>query len=574
MQPTVNPSRPPAWRSTRLGWLCRPAIRPWQFLLLYTAYTALAFQWPTWAFAAQHLDLSGPEGWRTLGSLALLLGLLMHLALGLPALLSLRLLKALAVLLLLANGLVTYFMHSYQVVMDVEMMGNVLRTRPGEASDLLHPSMLLWMGLLSGLPAWWVWRLRWVRSRRRVQALQWAAALAAASLWLYLNAATWLWLDRHMSRIGAMTPPWSYLVNGARFLHRERLAQRPLALLPALAADANTAGGPRRVVVLVIGESARAANFSLYGYERETNPLLRRQAVEVLPARACASYTTAALACMLSAQGNEVDDHPPEESLPSYLHRHGVDVEWRSNNFGEPRMTVSSRVSATELAQACDQHAQPSEQDQTLCKQARERSFDGNLLLGLERRILASGSRQVLIVMHQTGSHGPVYHEKYPQAAEAFKPACKTVSLGACPPGTLLNAYDNSIVYTDALLSQIIDRLRSLADWHSTLIYISDHGESLGEGGLYLHGTPAALAPKVQMDIPFLIWRSHGTGEPAPGPRRRAGAYGHDNVFHTVLGALDRRGGAYRAERDLGAAPGPYPAPTAHTVHPQPVAKP
>lgn len=566
--------------------LTRPTLQPWQFLLLYTAYTAVAFQWPTFAYAAAQLNLATVEGWRTLATLAVLLTLLMVLLLGLPLLVSRRVSKLLAVLLLVGNGVASYFVHTYQVVLNVDMMGNVFNTRVDEASALFHPSMLAWVGVLSGLPAWWVWRVEWAPHRRWVRVGHWALGVALAAAWLYLNAASWLWLDRHMSRIGSMTPPWSYVVNSVRFVQREQAAKRPVALLPDLAPDA-ASDTRKRVVVLVIGESARAANFSLYGYSRPTNPLLSQLPIEVLQARACASYTTAALACMLSPRGAKVDEHPPEETLPAYLYRHGVDVEWRSNNFGEPRMTVTSRLQKGELLQRCDDPAQAlSDLDRAWCSRPRDWAFDAALLLGLEQRIASSNSPRVLIVLHQAGSHGPAYHDKVPPGTETFTPVCKSVNLGSCSSGTLMNAYDNSIVHTDALLAEITTRLGRLKDWDSTLMYVSDHGESLGEGGLYLHGTPAALAPDVQMDIPFLIWRSKlgvkaaaasqapataaqasaastGTAAGAPLAGRREGRYSHDQVFHTVMGALGLRSGAYRAEQDVF-----QPEPLAHAPLP------
>ena len=550
-------------RSRLARWITRPTLQPWQFLLLYTAYTAAVFQWPTFAYAAAQLNLATVEGWRTLATLGVLLTLLMILLLGVPLLLSRRIVKLVAVFLLVGNGVASYFAHTYQVVLSVDMMGNVFNTRLDEASALFHPALLGWVGVWALLPSWWVWRVQWTTHGRWVRVAHWALGFALAAAWLYLNASSWLWLDRHMSRIGSMTPPWSYVVNGVRFMQRERAASRPLALLQDLAAPAHAEAG-RRVVVLVIGESARAANFSLYGYARPTNPQLSRLPVEVLRARACASYTTAALACMLSHRGAKADDHPPEETLPAYLHRHGVDVEWRSNNFGEPRMTINSRLQKGDLLKRCDDPAaRLSDLDQALCSLPRDGAFDGALLLGLEERIEASNSPRVLIVLHQAGSHGPAYFEKYPATLETFRPVCKSVNLGSCPSGTLLNAYDNSIVHTDALLAEITKRLGRLRGWSSTLIYVSDHGESLGEAGLYLHGTPAALAPDVQMDIPFLIWRSSkaaaASGPALPGvpaqtltrPQTREGAYSHDHVFHTVMGALGLRSGVYRADQDV-----------------------
>lgn len=535
-------------------------LKPWQFLLAYTAFTAAAFQAPTFFFALSRLDVDSVDGWRTLATLAVLLALLMHALVGLPLLLSRRLAKLVALLLLPANALASYFAYSYGVVLSADMMGNVFRTSVQEAAALVEPVLLVWIGAFAVLPGWWLWQLRWAPDRRSERVAIWCCGLVGGGLFLYLNASSWLWLDRHMSRIGAMTPPWSYLINGGRFLLRERDAAQPLARLPDLVMPGRSAApsdeatalraATRRAVVLVIGESARAANFALYGYGRPTNPALRKLPVWVLPARACASYTTAALACMLSARGHAVSAHPPEETLPSYLHRHGVDVEWRTNNFGEPRMEVGTRLGKAELLDRCDRGDVQGPDDRALCQRPREGAFDDVLLLNLEHRIRASAGDQVLIVLHQAGSHGPAYHEKYPRDQEVFSPACKTVMPSRCPSGALVNAYDNSIRHTDRLLAELVGRLRRLGTWDATLIYVSDHGESLGEGGLYLHGTPAALAPDVQLDIPFLIWRSRSSHEGA-GPRVLPGVFSHDHVFHTVLGALGLRSGAYRADLDV-----------------------
>lgn len=311
-------------------------LTPWQFLLVYTAFTAAAFQAPTFAFAFQSLDVDAFDGWRTLATLAVLLALLMHLLVGLPLLLSRRLAKLIAVLLLPANALASYFAHHYGVMLSAGMMGNVFQTNVQEAAALFEPLMLGWLVVFAVLPGWWIWQLRWRPDRPLGRCGVWAIGLVAAGVFLYLNASSWLWLDQHLSRLGAMTPPWSYLVNGSRFLWREHAASEPRTLLPDLAAPEAAAGpaagmpgdpgGVRQAVVLVIGESARAASFSLYGYGRPTNPALSRAPLLVLPARACATHTTAALACMLSARGRRVASHPPEETLPGYLHRHGVDV--------------------------------------------------------------------------------------------------------------------------------------------------------------------------------------------------------------------------------------------------------
>jgi lipid A ethanolaminephosphotransferase len=293
-------------------------------------------------------------------------------------------------------------------------------------------------------------------------------------------------------------------------------------------------------VILVIGEAARAQNFALYGYDRPTNPLLAEAGVVALRnATACATYTTAAVRCILSNVDSESAFSTRYEPLPTYLQRHGVDVIWRSRNFGEPRIKVQSYQKATELAATCTGER---------CK------YDEVLLSGLEQRIRDSSSRRVFVVIHQTGSHGPAYYTRYPAEFERFKPVCKSVELSHCSPQELVNAYDNTILYEDYFLHQTIGLLKTLEHTSALLIYISDHGESLGEFGLYLHGVPYSVAPDVQKDIPFIVWMSDEF------IRRKAveasrlesqSRHSQRDVFHSVMGAFSMRSDAYAAGFDI-----------------------
>lgn len=528
----------------------QPTLHHWQFVGIFAAYNGLMFQRATFSYAINHLDLTTIDSWLTLTALLVLLVFLMIGLLGLSLLISEKLLKCLAICLLIASSTSSYFMHAYKIVLDVSMMGNVLNTQIDEAVALLNADLFIWVGFFGLIPSWWIWRLSFQCCPYWKKVLQLALALTACAVWLYLNAPSWLWLDRHMSRIGSMTPPWSYLVNSIRYLDRERLNQQPQITLVDLDSERNPG---KRAVVLVIGESARSANFSLYGYNRLTNPKLGELPIEVFRARACATYTTASLACILSHRGQSVDRYPPEEVLPTYLQRQGVDVQWRSNNFGEPRMFIESRVKNADLLNRC-LDSTISKLDQSICDLPRAGAFDAALLLGLERRIESSNSSLVFIVIHQAGSHGPAYFEKYPASQTWFTPDCRTVNLHNCTTTMLVNAYDNSIRHTDSLLAEIIARLSSLKEWDSMMIYVSDHGESLGESGLYLHGAPSTIAPNVQMEIPFLVWRSsrnQGTYGQTMKPILRDGVFSHDHVFHTVIGALGLRGGVYREEKDL-----------------------
>jgi lipid A ethanolaminephosphotransferase len=226
-------------------------------------------------------------------------------------------------------------------------------------------------------------------------------------------------------------------------------------------------------------------------------------------------------------------------------------VIWRTNNFGEPPLKVSRYDTADEIRKSCKQD----------CVRL---DYDEVLLHGLDE-ILRNGKpdTKTLIVLHQGGSHGPQYAKKYPPEFERFKPTCQSVELQKCSSSELINAYDNTIVYTDDVLHRVIGLLKSVKDRPSAMLYMSDHGESLGEGGLYLHGVPMALAPEVQFTVPLLVWTSDEFAKRG-GSTKRPSSFGnrlsHDVIFHSVMGAMGLRSAIYVPEDDLFQSTPPAPA--------------
>jgi lipid A ethanolaminephosphotransferase len=330
--------------------------------------------------------------------------------------------------------------------------------------------------------------------------------------------------------------PWSYVINAARYQTEKMMQSRTLEQLP----PAHFVSQGKTVVVLVIGESARAANFSLYGYARQTDPLLAEAgAIAIRNAHSCATYTTASIQCMLAHVDTSSTLIHNYESLPSYLQSNGVDVIWISNNWGEPPLKVGTYLKASEVRGDCKDVG---------CQ------LDEGMLTGLAERIAKTPNDKVFIVLHQSGSHGPDYYNHYSADAEKFTPACRSVQVQDCSSEELVNAYDNTIVYTDRFLSKTITLLRSLPNTSTMMMYASDHGESLGEHGLYLHGTPYSLAPDVQKDIPYIVWMSHAfkqkktlSADAALGHAQHA----HETIFHSVMGAFDMRSEIYKPQLDI-----------------------
>lgn len=530
-----------AWPIAAL--LRRPKVAPPILISAIAVLNSAIYHAPLFAFASARLEVRSFGGILTMASLFVLPTFVTALVLALVCLVSRRLLKPLCMLFAILNACALYFIHAYGILLDKTMMGNVLNTNVAEATTLWHPNLLVYL-VAFGLGPCLVLAAIQTRPISRLRLTGFASLLLVAGVvWIYAASSTWLWIDKHARSIGGLILPWSYTINFVRYKNAQWALTRQAAPLP----DARFTNDAKTVVILVIGESARARNFSLYGYPRATNPILSASgAVPLASTHACATYTTEALLCILSPDEPGMRLAGATELLPSYLHRHGIDVIWRTNNWGEPPLKIGTYQRAADLQANCQG---------TMC------THDDLLLSGLARLVRDSASRKVFVVLHQSGSHGPSYATKYPSTFEVFRPVCNSVDLGQCTPESLVNAYDNTILYTDHVVGRAIDLLKSMDDVSATLLYISDHGESLGEHGLYLHGTPVAIAPEVQTIVPFVVWmseafqRRHGVDAAR---LSRATTHSHANVFHSVMGAFGMHSSIYVSRLDiyaLGARP-------------------
>jgi lipid A ethanolaminephosphotransferase len=506
------------------------------FILAIALANAALYQGPLYTYATTNLDTASLNGLLTLATLFLLVVFVTTVLLSLVSLVSYRLLKPLCMLVAVGNAVALYFLQAYRVVLDKTMMGNVFNTNVAEAGSFLNVKLLLYLLLFGVLPCWLLTRVRIERTRALRRVLFLFLVVLMGSGWFYANAKTWLWIDKNASRLGGMILPWSYVFNTSRYYVDQRMAAREQTPLPAATALSDR----KTIVFLVIGESARAKNFSLYGYQRNTNPRLAQTGVVTLPnSQACATYTTAALLCILSHVDTSRQLISVYEPLPSYLARQGIDVIWRTNNWGEPPLKVQTYQRAEELRRDCQGEA---------C------GYDEVLLHALEQRVRSSARNKIFVVLHQAGSHGPSYYTKYPKQFEAFKPVCRSVDLQQCSNEELVNAYDNTILYTDYFVDRAISLLKNFTETATMLMYVSDHGESLGEYGLYLHGTPFSVAPDVQKNIPFLIWMSDAFKRDkglAGAQIIRRTAYSEAYVFHSIMGAFDLQGEIYQRQFDL-----------------------
>ncbi len=496
------------------------------FALLLSAFTVVAYHYPFFSAVVNNTE-------RDFNGMVLITGGLLVLMLALDFFFYYLLLfagrfvgKCILALTFIADAISLYFINTYNVWITDKMMGNVFNTQYSEASEFFTWQGVLYFLLLGLLPAVFVFAKKvdygsWKRFGANI-----GASLAITLAVVVANANNTLWVDRNSTEIGSLLMPWSCTVNSVRYYAAQKKRNAKEILLP----DAKIATPGKDVCILIIGESARSMNFSLYGYHRKTNPYTEGDSVVALTARAADTYTTAGVKAIL--------DHKPTgklyEILPNYMNRSGVDVTWRTSNWGEPPVHIEKYHKFKKLKQTYPEAAG---------------DYDEMLLAGLKEEIQANDKDKLLIILHTSTSHGPTYNTKYPKEFETFTPVCQTVEAAKQNQAELINAYDNSIIYTDWLIHSAIALLRDIPERRSCLLYVSDHGESLGENNLYMHGVPAKIAPREQLEIPFIVWTSDTSL--TIDPKQEVGQY---HVFHSVMRFLGIDSPIYNPELDIFAA--------------------
>ncbi|NEX59605.1 phosphoethanolamine transferase [Noviherbaspirillum galbum] len=491
--------------------------------------------------------------------LAYLFFLMLLLVLGHAGALALvpgrKALMAVSALLFPLASMAAYCADTFGVAIDREMLRNIGGTDQAEALALFGPRLAGYVIGLGALPVLLVARSRIAPLPRRREWRDRAAVIGSALLLAAFMLAAFGQQVRELAyrqqALHYLLVPAAALQGMADLIRDDRLAaDEAPADARAWSAKQEPPSARPLLVFFVIGETARHANFQLGGYSRPTNPELQAlgNVYYFGKTEACATSTAVSVPCMLSPLDRANFSMARARQVPNALDAlqgAGVDVRWRSNNSGG--RDSSARVADVHLADAehdprCQRGACP----------------DEVLLDGLEQT-LAGLAGDAVIVFHTMGSHGPAYHARttYPPGQEPFRPACRQSQPRDCTREELLNAYDNTIHYTDHFLGTLVRTLqRQAARFDTALVYVSDHGESLGERGIYLHSAPAAIAPEEQRHIPLLLWTSPGflrRQALAPGclDAVRQKPASHDNIYHTLLGAMQVRSGWYRDDLDL-----------------------
>jgi len=480
-----------------------------------------------------------------LGSLVLVFG-------GIPVLLFSLVcfrptIKPVLIITLLISSFASYFMDSYNVIIDSTMLQNIVKTDMAEALDLISLKLILYVTVLGIVPALFVYNvkiayadpLREIVSRTKLFVLTLATAIAVVLIFGGFYASFF----REHKSLRYYANPSSYLYATAKYVRA--MIKKDSLPLKQVGTDAKipSTDVDRELIIFVVGETARADRFSLNGYARETNPFLKKEEViSFTNYWACGTSTAISVPCMFSIyKESEYDDAKAQatENVLDVLQHAGVHVLWLDNNSDS--RGVALRVpyidyKIPENNPVCDVE----------CR-------DEGMLSHIQTYIEEHQQGDIFIVLHQMGNHGPAYYKRYPPAFEKFLPACRTNQLENCSKDEIDNAYDNAILYTDYFLSKVIGLLKqNSAKFESAMFYVSDHGESLGENGVYLHGMPNFIAPDAQRRVPAIMWFGNNFKEKVSSLVKKKGRkYSHDNVIHTILGFMEIKTSVYEEAMDI-----------------------
>jgi lipid A ethanolaminephosphotransferase len=438
---------------------------------------------------------------------------------------------------LVAASLAAYYMDKFGVIVDVVMLDNIAQTNPQEFAGLVTPTFILRAIIFGFIPAWLVLKYTpkankiWPELKSRFIAMGLLLLLLILLVVPFTAGYTSFIREHRVTRFYANPTYFTY--SAIKYV-QELLTPPPSKIVTQVAQDAVNVDTYKHheLIIMVVGETARADRFSLNGYKKETNPLLAKEKnlLSFSNVSSCGTSTGVSVPCMFSVLGRE--QYNKEKALHTenaleVLFENHVQILWRDNNSDSKGVATRLKYEnfkTPTLNPTCD-------------KECR----DIGMLSGLDKYIAARKDKDIFIVLHQMGNHGPEYYRRYPDQFAKFKPMCMTGELQDCSQEEIDNSYDNAILYTDYFLSKVIQFLKKYdGERETAMLYVSDHGESLGENGLYLHAAPYAIAPKEQTHVPAILWMGeHFDFSIDQAKPFKDYPLSHDDVFCSLLVAFE-----------------------------------
>jgi len=459
--------------------------------------------------------------------------------------------KPVLIFILLFSSMTNYFMNTYNVVIDDSMIRNAMQTDIHESLDLLSIKQAIYFLFLGLLPSFFIYKVKIIRRSlkkeliAKVKLIGLSLITIAVMVALFSKGYTSFVREHKPLRFTANPLYWVY--STGKYINKT-FNNGPI-IVKKIGEDAKILKNDRpKLVIMVVGEAARADHFSLNGYEKDTNPLLEKNkdVINFSNVSSCGTSTAASVPCMFSFYDKENFSYKrgidTENVLDVLKHTGKVAILWRDNNSDSKG--VALRVNY-------EWYKYPN--NNTICIDGECR--DVGMLVGLDKFIQKNKGKNILIVLHQMGNHGPAYYKRYPKTFKKFKPVCKTNQLEECSQQEIINAYDNAILYTDYFLDQVIQFLKKYdAKYDTAMIYMSDHGESLGEDGVYLHGLPYFMAPQAQTHIGALMWFGKGMKKEInidQLKRKSNEKFSQDNLFDILLGIFNVKTSLYNKKMDI-----------------------
>lgn len=454
--------------------------------------------------------------------------------------------KPILISITLTSALVFYAALNYGTVFDYGMIQNSVETDQAEAFSYLNLQAVIHFFILGLLPALFIAKTK-IITQGYTQAAFARLKLLAGAFVVLLTIVFFFYQDyaavgRNNSHVKKFINPTQYLYSGAKYL-KYNFFESEIPFKTLDIAPIDTSPDNNEVMVVVLGETARAQNFSSNGYSKNTNQ--HTSMYDIISFEnmfSCGTATAVSVPCMFSMMTRDNFERrhaDKQQNVIDLIQLAGFDVQWISNNGCK---NVCDRVPTINIDLS---------QDNPLCD--GHYCQDEILLLPLQQKLTSLSKKKTLIVLHMMGSHGPTYFKRYPKEHQKFTPDCARSDIQNCSSEQLVNTYDNTIAYTDFVLSKVIEQLEQLPEEYKTsMLYVSDHGESLGESGIYLHGLPYSFSPQQQRHIPMLLWSNseqHHTNCVKEHAKNQS--FSHDHLFHSLLGWLNISSTAYQSELDI-----------------------
>jgi lipid A ethanolaminephosphotransferase len=463
--------------------------------------------------------------------------------------------KPLLIITFVVSAFTAYFMDTYHIVIDDSMIRNTLQTNLSESSDLFSYKLIIYVLFLAIIPSFAIvkTKIEYKPFKQEVFAklktLFLSLAIILVVLFSFSKFYTSFFREHKPLRYHVNPIYWIYSIGNYinKTITSGPIVVKPIGKDASITKDTNNQLEKKELIIMVVGEAARADRFSLNGYKKETNPLLKQEdVINFSNMYSCGTSTAESVPCMFSIFDKADYDYKKgittENVIDVLKHTNDIKILWRDNNSDSKG--VALRVDFEDYRTS---------KTNTICEDDECR--DVGMLVGLDEYIKNNQGKDILIVLHQMGNHGPAYYKRYPKEFEKFTPVCKTNQLEACSQEEVSNAYDNAILYTDYFLSKVINFLKPYSnDYETGMVYMSDHGESLGENGIYLHGLPYFMAPEEQKHIGSLMWFGGEIKKEIDTDKLNSyknERFSQDNLFHTLLGLFEVKTDVYKKDMDI-----------------------